>query len=70
MQRYPDEFKARAVDLYNKVGVTYDQLANDLGVSRASSSAWLTKSKTKGLDPIDESEADELKKASQRKRDT
>lgn len=62
MQRFSDEFKARAVDLYNQGGITYNQLANDLGVSRASLSAWIRQAKNGGGRLIDETESEELKR--------
>lgn len=62
MQRYSEESKARAVDLYNQGGITYDQLADDLDVSRASLSAWIKQAKNGGVRPIDEAEAEELRR--------
>jgi Transposase and inactivated derivatives len=61
-KRYSDEFKARAVDLYNKGGITYDELAADLGISRAAISVWIRQSKEGASPPADETEKAELKR--------
>ena len=61
-KQYSDEFKVRAVDLYNKGGITYDKLAADLGISRSAVSMWIRQSKDNTAPPADETEKAELKR--------
>ena len=58
--KYSQEFKQNAVKLYLKGGVTYKQLASDLGISDASLEKWVREAR-RNNGVLSTSDYDELK---------
>lgn len=61
MKRYSQEFKDSAVAVYEQGDVTYEQLARELGVSKASLTKWVAESRG-GNDSLNNGDLEELKR--------
>lgn len=60
MKKYSQEFKESAVAVYEQGDVTYKQLAQELGVCKASLQKWVAESR-KENEGLNEDELEELK---------
>ena len=60
MKKYSQEFKESAVSVYEQGGVTYKQLAQELGVSQASLQKWVAESRNES-NALNSDELEELK---------
>ena len=61
MKKYSEEFKESAVAVYEQGGVSYKQLAQELGVNKATLQKWVSDSR-KASESLDACELEELKR--------
>ena len=70
MKKYSQEFKESAVAVYEQGGVSYKQLAQELGVNKATLQKWVSESRkaSVGLDTCELEELQRLRKENKRLR--